>query len=249
MKKSTEMIAPLLVVLLLAGTAVWIFYNYSGDYFVYKKFSSEGIKAEAVLMQKGIIEDGELHMQSITSPSDYHRFTVGYTTQTGSSVKCKLRVSKNTFDVISRRDELSVIYLASSPGRCTLPDALEMNQYLSLSLLGVAVFLLLLAAGFLYYIYTSFRLPPAGELTALSTAMELPRDMLLCPKCTQEMTEGYMPTVGGVSWRDRGDPVGIPTMLSGLPGTTHWVRRPLLHAYHCKKCNIITFRYGGTIPI
>ena len=29
-----------------------------------------------------------------------------------------------------------------------------------------------------------------------------------------------------------------------LPGTTFWVKRPLLHAFNCKDCEIITFKYG-----
>ena len=101
---------------------------------------------------------------------------------------------------------------------------------------------MLIFLGFSYYVYRSFRKP--DRPLPLTTHMDVDKNSVLCPRCGSKMNEGYMPTIGGVSWRDRNEAVGIPTIFSGLPGTTFWVKRPMLHAFHCEKCNIITFKYG-----
>ena len=191
------------------------------------------------------MKDGRLVRTNITSPSDEHRVMVSLLLPGGVSTVCTLRVSKSTYDVVSRRDELRVIYLPDDPSQCTLPDSIELNLYLITSLLAVAVFLLLLAAGFIFYIYKSFKKRPPGKPVPLTTDLGLPPGGLPCPRCGSPMTEGYMPTVGGVSWRDRDDPIGIPSMFTGLEGTAFWLKRPALHAYRCGHCRIITFKYGS----
>lgn len=67
-----------------------------------------------------------------------------------------------------------------------------------------------------------------------------------CPTCKSIMEDGYIPIVGGIHWRRKGQRVGLPSMLTGLPGTVWWnpFRRPKLPAYHCPKCKIIIFVYG-----
>jgi hypothetical protein len=69
------------------------------------------------------------------------------------------------------------------------------------------------------------------------------KEKLKCPECGSIMAEGYIPGVGGINWRERNDPIGLPTILSGLPGTTYWFKRPILHAFNCKECGVVTFRY------
>ncbi len=244
MKNRKELILPAIVVIILTAVPAWILYNFAGKLFLYESLHRYGVRTRAVLLDKGVRIDGKVVKYSVTDPSDDHMFLVGFETKDGKEAACRLGVSKNTYDVIGRRDELSVTYLPDHPSRCTLPHSLEMNRLLAYSLVGAAVFLLLLAAGFCIYIYRSFKKPPPGNPVALTTDLGLPGQSLSCPRCGVEMTEGYMPTVGGVSWRDRGDPVGVPSMLSGLPGTTFWVKRPKLHAYRCEDCHIITFKYG-----
>jgi len=245
MKNKNELILPVLVLALLTGVAAWILINYTGEFFRYKKLRDEGVETTAVVAMKAIMTDGRLVRTNITSPSDDHRIMVSLRLPGGIKSVCTLRVSKSTYDVVSKRDNLGVAYLPEDPSQCTLPDGIDLNLYLILSLLAVAAILLALAAGFAFYIYRSFRKPPPGKPVPLTTDLGIPPGGLSCPKCGAPMTEGYMPTVGGVSWRDREDPIGIPTMFTGLEGTTFWIKRPALHAYRCGRCRIILFKYGG----
>lgn len=244
MKNRKELILPVVVVLILIAVPAWIFYSYAGKLVFYESLYRSGITTRAVLFEKGIWKNGRIFKTSITSPTDDHRFLVGFVTKDGTEATCRFGVSKNTWDVIGRRDELSVIYLPEDPSRCTLPHSLELNRLLSFSLMGVAFFLLLLAIGFCVYIYKSFKKPPPDKPVALTTHLGLPGEGLECPRCGAQMREGYMPTIGGVSWRNRGDAVGIPSMLTGLPGTASLIKRPKLHAYRCEECRIVTFKYG-----
>ncbi|MEQ9619006.1 MAG: PF20097 family protein [Deltaproteobacteria bacterium] len=245
MKNPKELILPLLVVVTLTVVATWILYNFLGKFIFYEKLHRGGVETNAVLLDKGIFRNGRLFKTSVTSASNDHRFVVAFATEEGVTGKCTISVSKRTYDVISKRDELLISYLPEDPAQCTIPNSFELNRYLVITVLAVAVFLLLLAAGFVLYIYKSFKKPSSRHLVPLTNNLDLPGDGLTCPKCGSGMTEGYLPAVGGVSWRDRDDPVGIPTMLTGLPGTTFWLKRPKLHAYHCESCHIITFRYGS----
>lgn len=245
MKNKNELLIPVFVLALLVAVASWILITNTGDLFYYRKLRDEGIETSAKVAMKAIFKDGRLIRTNITSPSDDHRLMVSLRMPEGLTTVCTLRVSKSTYDVVSRRDELRVTYLPRDPSMCTLPDGIELNLYLITSLLAVAVILLLLAAGFIFYIYKSFRKPPPGKPVPLTTNLAVPPGGLTCPRCGAPMTEGYMPTVGGVSWRDRDDPIGIPSMFTGLEGTTFWLKRPALHAYRCAHCRIITFKYGG----
>jgi flagellar basal body-associated protein FliL len=245
MKNKNELIIPVLVLLLLAAVAGWILVRYTGDFFFYKRLRDEGVETSAKVAMKAIYKDGRHVRTNITSSSDDHRIMVNLKLPGGITSVCTLRVSKYTYDIVSKRDILNVAYLPEDPSECTLPDGIELNLHLIASLLAVAVILLLLAAGFAFYIYRSFRKPPPGKPVTLTTDLGIPPGGVACPKCGAPMTEGYMPTVGGVSWRDREDPIGIPTMFTGLPGTTFWVKRPALHAYRCEPCRIIVFKYGG----
>jgi Domain of unknown function (DUF6487) len=245
MNNKSELIVPILVLLLLAAVPSWIFYKYTGDLLFYETLRDKGVETTAAVKTKGIIKDGQLVRMRNTSPYDDHRVIVSMYLSQGINSVCSFRVSKDTYDAISKRDTVNIIYLPDDPSKCTLPYSLELNRYLLISLMAVALFLLLLAAGFIYYIYKSFKNPPPDKPVPLTTDLGIPGGAPDCPRCGAPMTEGYMPTVGGVSWRDRDEPVGIPTMLTGLRGTAFWVRRPKLHAYRCEPCRIITFKYGG----
>ena len=58
------------------------------------------------------------------------------------------------------------------------------------------------------------------------------------------MAEGYLATLSGIHWRDAGQPIGLPHALGGLPGTVSMRRRPMLHAFHCAHCEVVSFQYG-----
>lgn len=244
MKNRKELILPAIVVVLLAGVAGWILVSYGGKFALYNDLYNNGVRTRAVLIQKGVFKDGRLLQSKITDQSDDHRFLVGFRTKEGDEAICRLSVSKRTYDVIGKRDQLGIAYLPSDPSKCTLPHSLGYTRILVMSMTGVGVFLLLIAAGFCFYIYSSFRKPGQGNPVTLTTNLGIDDGAVLCPRCREEMTEGYIPTAGGITWRNRDDPVGIPTILTGLPGTKFFLKRPRLHAYRCESCRIVTFKYG-----
>lgn len=243
MYKSKEIILPIIVLLILFITPVWMIYSYAGEYSYFNKLSKEGVLIKAVLKHKEIrIDENKILRLFISDSTENYRFKVGFSTD--KYISCEFGVSKDTYYSIGIRDELGVIYPRENPQNCTMPDGVEISKYLLLATLLFAIFILLLAFGFLHYVYRSYKKPDAQNPVKPTTDMGVNTYEIACPRCRSIMTEGYMPTVGGVAWRDNDEPVGIPTMLTGLPGTTFWLKRPLLHAFHCKSCEIITFRYG-----
>jgi hypothetical protein len=104
--------------------------------------------------------------------------------------------------------------------------------------------LLLLVCILAFFIYRSYKKPVPEKPIKLTTKIALKENEIQCPNCLLKMKEGYIPTVGAIPWRNMDQPVGMPTIFSGLPGTIFWLKRPKLHAYHCKNCRIVTFKYG-----
>jgi len=247
MSSKRDLIIPLVVLILLGCVSLYFTVSFLDDFIYYRNLKNEGLNTGAVMSYKRIEENGILKKRDVnTLPSDKHYLIVNFKTESGEDVGCKIGVSKNTYDSVSSRDELRVIYIKENPEKCSLPHSVSTLYSISLSIVLVGFLFLLIFLGFLIYVYNSFKKP--NSPLPLTTEMNVDKESVKCPECGAMMTEGYMPTVGGVSWRDRDDPVGIPTLLSGLPGTTFWIRRPMLHGFHCKNCNIITFKYGRKKP-
>ena len=70
------------------------------------------------------------------------------------------------------------------------------------------------------------------------------RRELPCPRCGATMGEGYLPLLAPLHGREPGQPVGLPTVFTGLPGTVGWSGRPRVHADRCASCEVVTLRYG-----
>lgn len=62
------------------------------------------------------------------------------------------------------------------------------------------------------------------------------------------MEEGYIPTGGGMHWFRKREGSSVD-FAEALPGTFTWFRRVRLPAWRCKKCKIITFRYGEEVGV
>lgn len=246
MYKSKELALPVIVIIILVATPVWMIITYYGKYNYYENLSKTGVLKKAWLTNKEIKVNERKYLRLfIADNTENYRFTVGFRNNKYKYVKCELGVSKDTYYSIGIRDELAIIYLPNNPSDCTLPDGVEVSRYLLLITLIAALFIFILALGFIYYVYNSYNKPSSEKFVKPTTNMDLDHGTFPdCPKCGSTMTEGYMPTVGGVTWRDRDEAIGIPTMFTGLHGTTFWVKRPLLHAFHCRQCEIITFKYG-----
>ena len=64
-----------------------------------------------------------------------------------------------------------------------------------------------------------------------------------CPECNALFEEGLLPVSDGLHWV-RGRSQGSAGMAEDVPGT-HAVMRPnRMQAWRCRKCKLITFRYG-----
>lgn len=73
--------------------------------------------------------------------------------------------------------------------------------------------------------------------------MSINTESLRCPQCHGPMEEGCVPAANGLLWV-RGRMIGENAMAEDLPGT-HAVMRPnRLEAWRCRKCQLVTFRYG-----
>ena len=103
--------------------------------------------------------------------------------------------------------------------------------------------MMLIGFGSVFFVLRSYKKPGPGDSSLFATDMEF-EEGIRCPKCNLEMTEGYLPTGSGIVWRNIDQPVGIPTVFSGLPGTAIFGKHSKLHAYHCVSCKIVTFKYG-----
>lgn len=236
-----DIIFPGIVLILFASITIFFLLTYGQDFFKYRKFKNNGVSVPAVVSAKQEIQNFKLTNLFTDYRPVIYQVVASYNAG-GTIQKCKLPVAKSTYDVFGIRDEFEIVYLPSQPDNCTLPASLDINYFILLTVFGSGFIFLLITLGFAFYIYRSFKRPASDKPVSMTTQLDLTE--LNCPKCSKKMTEGYLPTTGGVSWRDRGDPVGMPTILSGLPGTTFWVKRPRLHAFHCEQCKIIIFKYG-----
>jgi len=246
MIKSNELILPLTIALLLLLIPAWMMSKYLNEFSFYQRLNSTGINATARLDNKYIvIRDSWLSNYFLPDSEDTYKFKAGYRLSDDVWTQCEFGVTRDTYYSVSIRDQLMIVYDPKNPHKCALPEGIQVTRLILLVSVIFAVFLILLGIYFLYYIYKSFRALKPGEHIELTTYIDIGNEKPACPRCNKTMAEGYMPTVGGVSWRDNNQPIGIPTILNGLPGTTFWVKRPLLHAFRCRDCEIIIFKYGG----
>lgn len=223
-----DLILPVIVLILMLTLVFYIFFNFGKDFIFNYQIKNYGLTNSGEVSDK----NSEGNYLSII-----HEIN-------GRAFNCKIEVNKSTFNAFGVGDQISVTYLKDNPKRCTLPHSVNFNYLLNLSLILSGFFFLIVSSGFGYYIYKSFKKPGDQNPLKLTTDLDLNTENVMCPKCGEKMNEGYLPTVGGVCWRNIDEPVGIPTILSGLPGTTFWVKRPKLHGLHCNQCRIITFKYG-----
>jgi hypothetical protein len=69
--------------------------------------------------------------------------------------------------------------------------------------------------------------------------------LIRCPQCHSPMEEGCLPVAGGMHWvRGRGQ---AKTLTENIPGTHAVMRTNRLEAWRCRKCQLVTFRYGRSI--
>lgn len=243
MSKKLELIVQIALALVIVAASLWLTHTYAGKFIKIYRFESEGVVVESELRMKGIVIGGELEIPDHrTLPSDNHQFLVNYTNEKGNQFFCRLPVSKKRYESHESGQKLTVVYLSSNPSSCMLESEIEFNFSLLKAIVLAGLFFALIGLLFIYYIYRQYRKPREGESAGLTT--EFGTLEMQCPECGSPMTEGFIPTTGGITWRDKGESTGIPTIISGLPGTIFWLKRPKLHAFRCRKCKNVLFKHG-----
>lgn len=152
---------------------------------------------------------------------------------------CTADTSAAIFASLEPGDPVEVVQLDRAPGSCELSSTIEASGrvlFLLVGGLGAGVALLVALAAFLHRSFTR-PVEPALRLA-------LDEGGLRCPLCGKAMDEGYLAPMAGIHWRGRGQPIGLPHALGGLPGSVGWRGRPRLHAFRCVPCESVVFRYG-----
>lgn len=153
---------------------------------------------------------------------------------------CTAKTSAAHHEALEIGDPIAIVYRADRPDECVLVATLENSSLVLWSFAGgIASILLLIFVGALV-VHRSLTAAPF-----LTSYMDVDGKRLTCPECGGEMAEGYLALLAGLHWREPGEPIGVPHALSGLPGTVGWRARPRLHAFRCRACDIITFKYGS----
>ena len=156
--KSKEFILPLLVAILLTITPIWMVFSYYGKYSYYDNLSKNGVETGARLTNKEIKVNERKYLRLfLTDNTENYMFYASFNTVVKNYVRCEFEVSMDTYYSIGIRDELAIIYLPSNPNDCSLPDGVEVSRYLLLVTLIIAFLILILAIGFYYYIYKSYK--------------------------------------------------------------------------------------------
>ena len=237
-----ELVLPLILLLLIGTASLYITGKYLGDLLFYHNLTTNGVLTSSVITGK-VIKDDKVTAAAGSNPaSKSHILKLSYTTPDNNNQDCDAVVSKNVYERSSINNSIEVLYLKDENKKCYLSENAQGFYILNLFAVCFGAVFLLIFLLLALYIYKSFK--KRDYHVKLSTEFSVSKDKILCPECGGEMSEGYIPGVGGINWRDREEPVGLPNMLTGLPGTIFWFKRPILHAFNCNKCRVVTFKYG-----
>lgn len=156
-----------------------------------------------------------------------------------AGTSCTAGTSAALYEATEPGDRLEVVYVAWKPGECELVSTIEASGRFLWLFGGVLALVLAFLLGLGAFLTRSL-LRPAGP----ARRMEVDPREVRCPACGKVMDEGYLPVLAGMHWRRIGEPIGVPHVLSGLPGTVGRRGRPCLHAFRCAPCEILTLQYG-----
>ena len=234
---------PIILGILVVVIAFWVPLTYGGIFLFNNRLLNSGVVENAQIIRKGILINDELVWKELSQEDENNQFQVKISSAEGNKNICQFSVSEILYDNHPIGSKIPVLYLPEDPQKCKRHDSIpEVQRTLTVGL-SVSAFMVLFAFSSFFFVYRSYNQQGPGDVRLFATNIEL-EEGIRCPKCNLEMTEGYLPMGGGIVWRNIDQPVGIPTIFSGLPGTVFFGKRPKLHAYHCERCKMITFKYG-----
>jgi hypothetical protein len=234
---------PVALVLIIITIALWFPFKYGYAFIYNHRLLKKGVVEHARVVKKGIMVNKELVWATETRPSSDHQLLVRLSKAGIEPVICQFGVSKSLYDDTSPGERISVMFLTEEPEKCKLYYGIDGTQKILMAGFGLSSLMIFIAFGSMFFIRRSYRRPGPGNSSYLTTEMECEGD-LYCQQCSEKMAEGYLPMGFGIHWRSINHPVGIPNIFGVLPGTMFWLKRPKLHAFHCEKCRIVTFKYG-----
>jgi hypothetical protein len=230
-------------VVLVVTISLWVPLRYSNAFLHNRTLLERGLVKNAQIVRKGILVDKSLRWTDVTEPSDNHQLHVRLPGVASEHTICRLGVSRSMYNDSPPGTYKSVTYLSESPQKCRLTASLPGTQSIMLFGLSISAGMILFAAGASFLVFRSYKKEGPGSSGILSTEMKR-EGGTRCPECAADMKEGYLPVNRGIYWRTLDQPLGMPTLFSGLSGTVSLFSRPRFHAYHCERCKVITFKYG-----
>ncbi len=184
---------------------------------------ANGVRAEAEIIAK------------LDMPILQLRFTSG--PQNGN--ECVAKTSGRHHDEAVPGERFEVVFFDDRPGTCVPQSTVEASGLVLWSITGCLSITILAIFGIGFAMQRNFSKPLVA-----TNRMDVDPGRVTCPVCEGKMTEGYLPLVSGIHWRDTGQPLGLPHALGGLPGTKVMRQRPRLHAFRCEPCEIVTFHHA-----
>lgn len=226
MDDNKHVIFHLIFVVLAIIIGFYIYKNYE-EYSYYSELDAHGITTEAQIVEK---------------PPDQSFHTIYYD-QADKQFNKTFSVSSAMYDKYGAGDSISVKYMEYDPNISELSATATSSKSILKLILYVIISILVFAVAIpwsvgMFLIKRGSKNPPSRRQLNISE--------LKCPECAAYMKAGYIPITGAIAWRNKNEPVGFITNLSGLPGTV-WVNpfaRPKLPGFHCPNCQIILFKYG-----
>ena len=234
---------PISLGVLVIVIALWVPLTYGEIFLFNHRLINTGIVEKAQITRKGILVNDELGWKELSQTSKDHQFQVNIISSEGEIINCQFGVSESLYDNHPLGTRILVTYLSKEPQKCKRYESIHGTQKILSFGLGSSAFMMLIGFGSMFFVLRSYKKPGPGDSSLFATDIELEEE-IRCPKCNLEMIEGYLPVGGGIVWRNIDQPVGIPNVFSGLPGTAFFGKRSKLHAYHCERCKIVTFKYG-----
>jgi len=184
-------------------------------------------------------QNGEREQAELLHKLEHDRFALNIVAGSHRGQGCTVSTSPALYDAAEPGERFEVVYVEWQPGECELASTLEASGILFALMSAALALLVVVVLGLALFASRSFT-------RAEEPPRRLPADpeAVRCPACGKPMQEGYVPILSGIHWRRLGAPIGLPHVLSGLPGTVGWRGRPRLHAFRCEPCEILTLQYG-----
>lgn len=222
--------------------AFWVPVTYGNTYLLNYRLLTSGMVENARIIRKGIMVNDALEWRELSQSDQENQLQVMLSGTVNVGKSCQFTVSEEIYDTHPIGSKILVSYLPGKQSNCRALDSIPGVQRILTIGMGFSILMMLIGFTSLFLTIRSHNIAGPGDASALTTNLHI--NGMPCPKCNANMTEGYLTTGRGIVWRDIDQPVGIPNMFSGLPGTVFFGKRQKLHAYHCDSCMIATFKYG-----